>query len=59
MSLFQKSVLKKHLQTFDKAVVEAAWQRYAGHFLDVAKQENIRNSKAVIIFLLGVAETER
>jgi hypothetical protein len=45
MSLFQKSVLKKHLQTLDKATIEAAWQRYAGHFLDVAKQENIRNSK--------------
>ncbi len=45
MSLFQKSVLKKQLQSLDKAAVEAAWQRYAAHFLDVAKQENIRNSK--------------
>lgn len=45
MSLFQKSILKKHLQSLDKAPVEAAWQRYAGHFPDVAKQENIRNSK--------------
>ena len=45
MSLFQKSVLKKQLQSLDKTTVEAAWERYAAHFLDVAKQENIRNSK--------------
>ena len=45
MSLFQKSVLKKQLQSLDKPSVEAAWERYAAHFLDVAKQENIRNSK--------------
>jgi type I restriction-modification system DNA methylase subunit len=45
MSLFQKSVQKKQLQSLDKPSVEAAWERYAAHFLDVAKQENIRNSK--------------
>ncbi|MBK8562741.1 MAG: N-6 DNA methylase [Saprospiraceae bacterium] len=45
MSLFQKSVQKKQLQSLDKASVEAAWERYAAHFLDIAKQENIRNSK--------------
>ncbi len=45
MSLFQKSVLKKQLQSLDKTTVEAAWERYAAHFLGLAKQENIRNSK--------------
>ncbi|MBK9013850.1 MAG: N-6 DNA methylase [Saprospiraceae bacterium] len=45
MALFQKSVLKRHLNSLDKAAVESAWQRFSVHFLDTVKQENIRNSK--------------
>lgn len=45
MSLFQPSVLKKHLADLDKTRVEAAFARFQSHFSDPAKQENIRNAK--------------
>jgi hypothetical protein len=45
MSLFQTSVLKKHIKGLDKSAVDEAWVRYSNHFHDKAIQLNIRNSK--------------
>lgn len=45
MSLFQTSVLKKHIKGLDKSAVDEAWGRYFNHFHDKAIQLNIRNSK--------------
>jgi type I restriction-modification system DNA methylase subunit len=45
MSLFQTSVLKKHIKGLDKGAVNEAWERYSSHFHDKVIQLNIRNSK--------------
>jgi type I restriction-modification system DNA methylase subunit len=45
MSLFQNSVLKKHIKGLDKNALDEAWKRFSVHFHDTAIQLNIRNSK--------------
>ncbi|MBE7689419.1 Eco57I restriction-modification methylase domain-containing protein [Tenacibaculum piscium] len=45
MSLFQKSVLKKHLKLQEKEIVEKAYKKYTKYFLNPTIQENIRSSK--------------
>lgn len=45
MSLFQKSVVLKHLQSQNKTVLQEKWQQFQNHFHNSAIQENIRNSK--------------
>lgn len=45
MSLFQKSVLKKHLKGLDEKQVNEAWERFKNHFHNPFVQENIRASK--------------
>lgn len=45
MSLFQKSVVLKHLQSQNKTVLHDKWQQFQNHFHNSIIQENIRNSK--------------
>ena len=45
MSLFQVSVLKKHLKLQEKEVLDKAYKKYAKYFLNTTIQENIRSSK--------------
>lgn len=45
MSLFQKSVVLKHLQSQNKTVLQEKWQQFQNHFHNPTIQENIRNSK--------------
>ena len=45
MALFQKSVLKKHLNELNRDLVAAAYQRFRNHFANPAKQANIRDAK--------------
>ena len=45
MSLFQTSVLKKHLKGLDTSKVDAAWSTFKAHFHNPTIQENIRNAK--------------
>jgi hypothetical protein len=45
MPLFQQSVIKKHLESFDKKHIEERWQLFRGIFHSAEKQQNIRNSK--------------
>ncbi|MEX0997380.1 MAG: N-6 DNA methylase [Flavobacteriaceae bacterium] len=45
MSLFQSTVLKKHINALDTATVDAAYERFVAHFHDKGIQENIRNAK--------------
>jgi REP element-mobilizing transposase RayT len=45
MALFQQSVIKKHLESFDKNHIEERWQLFRGIFHTAEKQQNIRNSK--------------
>ncbi|MET3731140.1 Eco57I restriction-modification methylase domain-containing protein [Moheibacter stercoris] len=45
MSLFQNSVITKHLQSQDKSKIETQWNVFKNHFLNTTIQENIRNSK--------------
>lgn len=45
MSLFQPSVLKKHLQQQDTAAVQKAYKKYTKYFHNTTIQANIRNSK--------------
>ena len=45
MSLYQNSVLQKHLKRLDKNKVDAAWEKFTTHFHSPAIQENIRSSK--------------
>lgn len=45
MSLFQKSVVLKHLQSQNKTVLQTKWQQFQNHFHNSTIQENIRNSK--------------
>ena len=45
MSLFQKSVLRKHLNELDKDRVNAAYAKFKAHFGDAKIQQNIRDAK--------------
>jgi len=45
MSLFQNNVVKKYTNTLDKKILEQKWHLFTTIFHDIAKQENIRNSK--------------
>jgi len=45
MSLFQTSVLKKHLKGLDTSKVDAAWSVFKAHFHNATIQQNIRNAK--------------
>ena len=45
MALFQKSVLQKHLNDFNKETVDAAYQKFKNNFADPVKQNNIRQAK--------------
>lgn len=45
MSLFQTSVLQKHLNLLDNISVEKAYKKYTKHFFNPTIQENIKNSK--------------
>ncbi len=45
MSLFQKSVVLKHLQSQNKTVLQEKWKQFQDHFHNPTIQENIRNSK--------------
>jgi hypothetical protein len=45
MSLFQKTVLKKHLLEANTPEVDAAYKRFSAYFHDATRQQNIRNSK--------------
>ncbi len=45
MSLFQTSVLKKHLADLDHRTLEGAFHVFRQKFQEPARQENIRNSK--------------
>lgn len=45
MSLFQPSVLKKHLKSLDKPTVEKAYKKYVKYFHDPKIQQNIKDSK--------------
>ena len=44
MSLFQNTVVEKHLKTQNKATMTKQWNIYRNHFLNPEIQENIRNS---------------
>lgn len=45
MSLFQSSVLKKHLKSLDKPTIEKAYKKYVKYFHDPKIQQNIKESK--------------
>ncbi len=45
MALFQQSVLKKHIETLDNAVISQKWEKFQLHFLNATIQQNIRKSK--------------
>ncbi len=45
MSLFQKSVVSKHLANQNKVDLVVKWKVFTNHFHDVLIQDNIRNSK--------------
>ncbi|MFN5442982.1 MAG: Eco57I restriction-modification methylase domain-containing protein, partial [Crocinitomicaceae bacterium] len=45
MALFQQSVLKKHIETLNNAVISQKWEKFQAHFLNATIQQNIRKSK--------------
>ena len=45
MALFQQSVLKKHIETLNNAVISQKWEKFQAHFLNPTIQQNIRKSK--------------
>lgn len=45
MSLFQQSILSKHLNALDKTLVAQKWETFKAHFQNPVIQENIRQSK--------------
>ena len=45
MALFQKSVLKRHLDTLDTEKLEQAWQKFTNYFHNPGIQQNIREAK--------------
>ena len=45
MSIFQNTVIAKHLKGQNSVMLASKWNIYKKHFLNPAIQENIRNSK--------------
>ena len=45
MSLFQKTVLKKHLKELNTDVLNEKWNKFQSKFHDIDTQQNILNSK--------------
>jgi type I restriction-modification system DNA methylase subunit len=45
MALFQQSVLRKHIETLNNAVISQKWEKFQAHFLNPTIQQNIRKSK--------------
>lgn len=45
MTLFQQSVLKKHIETLNKEMIAQKWEKFQAHFLNATIQQNIRKSK--------------
>jgi tRNA1(Val) A37 N6-methylase TrmN6 len=45
MPLFQQSVIRKHIESFDAKHIEERWNVFKGFFHSAEKQQNIRNSK--------------
>jgi type I restriction-modification system DNA methylase subunit/transcriptional regulator len=45
MALFQQSIIKKHLESLDKNLLENKWNAFTAIFHLLEKQNNIRNSK--------------
>ena len=45
MSLFQHSIIKRHLRKLDKEKLETAWQKFTAHFHNSTIQTNIRKAK--------------
>jgi len=45
MSIFQKSIVKKHLSSENQEVIKAKWNLFTSYFHNTTIQENIRNSK--------------
>ncbi|WP_430403433.1 Eco57I restriction-modification methylase domain-containing protein [Fluviicola sp.] len=45
MPLFQKTVLKKHLQELNSSKIDAAYQKFTAYFQNSTIQQNIRNAK--------------
>jgi type I restriction-modification system DNA methylase subunit len=45
MPLFQQSVIRKHIESFDAKHIEERWNVFKGYFHSAEKQQNIRNSK--------------
>ena len=45
MSIFQSTVVTKHLKGQNSEIITAKWNIYKEHFLNPTIQENIRNSK--------------
>ncbi len=45
MSLYQVSVLKKHLKLQEKEILQKAYKKYSKYFHNATIQENIKNSK--------------
>ena len=45
MSIFQKSIVKKHISSENKEVLKAKWNLFTSYFHNATIQENIHNSK--------------
>ncbi len=45
MSIFQKSIVKKHISSENPEVLKAKWNLFTSYFHNVTIQENIHNSK--------------
>ena len=45
MSIFQKSIVKKHISSENQEVLKAKWNLFTSYFHNVTIQENIYNSK--------------
>jgi len=45
MAFFQNSVLNKHLNSQDAAIIKAAYQKFTAYFHNPAIQQNIRDAK--------------
>ena len=47
MAIFQNTVVNKYLKNQEAQVLSEKWTLFKSHFLDPAKQDNIRNAKAI------------
>ena len=45
MSIFQKSIVKKHISSENPEVLKAKWNLFTSYFHNATIQENIHNSK--------------